>query len=569
MDIARQLEAELERNQPPNIGVLKIASGNATKRLKARQDTRVATRATKNAEATIKQIATQQLQAEKARMQEWKKNVMVEVAHELQVMKAAQAEEMEAQRQSFQRELDMVKEKLVLSEAKTDTLEKEIKLLKSQKPAQGRRSAQTTPAANTSPTTSVSEPEGEEISQAQSHKNMSSTPAAPSSSKQPRIEKRNYAMVAASKPPQSPEQPWTQVKYGNRKQTANRTRPLLNEEQRGRRILFPRETSGQQKSEADLMLALNEALQKIGEEPHVRFCRVKYAQSGAISALLTEKADAGVLIPRRANLLIRAAKSVDTAVIGIEVLENWQRLKVHGMPLERYLGEGKMELLKREVESATGIELKTLPRWLISESRLREQQEANNKRGSAIVITVSGENEGKRLCASGLRFGGIVKVVEKYWESGPSSVCLTCCGIGHERMGKCGDQPPKCIICAGPHKVEDHRCGVNGCSKGIGKMCAHVLALCANCGGNHPANSTHCTLRHKAEVNARKEKTAKKTLEKDKATVDNREVEVEDQVTNPNLDPGMDVRTDNWAQSPGTGSPSQEYAESRDHTKDF
>ena len=81
-----------------------------------------------------------------------------------------------------------------------------------------------------------------------------------------------------------------------------------------------------------------------------------------------------------------------------------------------------MELLKREVESATGIRLKAIPRWLISESRLKEQQELNNKRGSAIVITVSGESEAKKLCASGLRFGGIVKMVEKYWESGPSSV---------------------------------------------------------------------------------------------------------------------------------------------------
>ena len=230
MDIARQLEAELERNQSPNVGVLKITSGNVTKRLKARQDTRVATRATKNAEATIKQIAAQELQAEKVRMQEWKQNVMVEDAHELQVMKAAQPEGMEAQRQSFQRELNMVKEKIVLSEVKTDTLENEIKSLKGQKPAQGRRLAQTTPGANTSSTTSVSKPEEGEISQAQSHKNISSRPTAPSSSTRPHIEKQNYAMIATSKPSQSPEQPWTQVKYGNRKQTANRTRPLLNEE---------------------------------------------------------------------------------------------------------------------------------------------------------------------------------------------------------------------------------------------------------------------------------------------------------------------------------------------------
>lgn len=100
-------------------------------------------------------------------------------------------------------------------------------------------------------------------------------------------------------------------------------------------------------------------------------------------------------------------------------------------------------------------------------------------------------------------------------------------------------------------------------------MCAYVLALCANCEENHLANLKYCTLRHKAEVNARREKTAKKTLEKDKPTVVNREVEVENQVTNPNFDPGMDVRTDNWTQTLGTRSPSQDYTKSKDHTKDF
>ncbi len=94
--------------------------------------------------------------------------------------------------------------------------------------------------------------------------------------------------------------------------------------------------------------------------------------------------------------------------MGVEVLEQWQRLKVHGMLLERYLGPGKLELLKREVESSKGIPLKTMPRWLINEDRLKEQQETSNKRGLAIVITVSSESEAKRLLTSGLRFGGAV-----------------------------------------------------------------------------------------------------------------------------------------------------------------
>ena len=47
-------------------------------------------------------------------------------------------------------------------------------------------------------------------------------------------------------------------------------------------------------------------------------------------------------------------------MLRVEVLKYLQRLKVYRMPLESYLGEGKMELLKREVESVIEIQLKAL-----------------------------------------------------------------------------------------------------------------------------------------------------------------------------------------------------------------
>ena len=114
-------------------------------------------------------------------------------------------------------------------------------------------------------------------------------------------------------------------------------------------------------SEADLMLVLNEALARAGERVDIQFSRVRYSSSGAVSALLTEKANARLLILQLSNILIRAAKTVDAAIVGVEILEYWQRLKVHGMSLDRYLGDGKIELLRREVESSTGIKLKALP----------------------------------------------------------------------------------------------------------------------------------------------------------------------------------------------------------------
>ena len=109
----------------------------------------------------------------------------------------------------------------------------------------------------------------------------------------------------------------------------------------------------------------------------------------------------------------------------------------------------------------------------------------------------------------GLRFGGMVKV-KILGDPGPRLVYRTCCGIGHERMGKCGDRLPRCMICAGPHKVENHQCGVSGCHKRPGKICMRIKIQCANCGGSHPTDLNRCIQRHKAEKDARKNKTIRK-----------------------------------------------------------
>lgn len=220
--------------------------------------------------------------------------------------------------------------------------------------------------------------------------------------------------------------------------------------------------------------------------------------------------------------------------------------------------------MRREVESSTRIQLKTLPRWLINEDRLREQQD-DGKQGSAIVITVRGETEAKHLCASGLRFGGVTRVVERYWEAGPSSVCMTCCGIGHERMGNCGDRPSQCTICAGAHKVENHRCGVVGCTKGVGKVCVHVMLKCANCGENHAANSPRCSSRHKADIKARKENI---TREKKGKEIAEREEEEREQSAQPDTE--MELEGERWAQSPETElSWDSAEPEAQDHTQNY
>lgn len=74
-------------------------------------------------------------------------------------------------------------------------------------------------------------------------------------------------------------------------------------------------------SKVDLMLILNETLQKARKGVDTRFSQVKYVPPRAISALLTEKANAWLLISRLLNALIWATKTVYIAIVEVEVLE--------------------------------------------------------------------------------------------------------------------------------------------------------------------------------------------------------------------------------------------------------
>lgn len=64
--------------------------------------------------------------------------------------------------------------------------------------------------------------------------------------------------------------------------------------------------------------------------------------------------------------------------------------------------------------------------------------------------------------------------------------------------------PPQYIICSASHKIEDHYSGVAYYNKGKEKIYVHITTRCANCGGKHLANSSHCISRYKAEKKARK-----------------------------------------------------------------
>lgn len=73
-----------------------------------------------------------------------------------------------------------------------------------------------------------------------------------------------------------------------------------------------------------------------------------------------------------------------------------------------------------------------------------------------MIIMVKNKAKAKKLYKSGLCFGGLVKVIEKYWEAESSSICIIDYIIDHEWIKNYQDWSAKFIICSDPYKIEKY-----------------------------------------------------------------------------------------------------------------
>ncbi len=267
-EITNQIEVESEENQLDNAGTLRANSGNA-RRFKSR----VLTWAEKSAEATMRQFAAQERQAEKVMMKEWKSKFMQEMAHELYIMRQTHGEKMKAQRQGFQIELEQIEqgfqnkleevgEKLEQVELRSKMQENEVRALRS--PGQlATRNPPPTKAVTVSSSDNLnkrvekqredrrSEERNQEYQQAKTQATKASTPNQPKQTQSPTTSptRKSYSQMAALFSPKvTTKNAWTEVTGSSRKQKANTLRKVEPEK---RRVIFRRATTSPRKSEAD------------------------------------------------------------------------------------------------------------------------------------------------------------------------------------------------------------------------------------------------------------------------------------------------------------------------------
>ena len=79
--------------------------------------------------------------------------------------------------------------------------------------------------------------------------------------------------------------------------------------------------------------------------------------------------------------------------MNITANETWKRLKIHGVPLERYLGKGTFGLnkLRTEIESENeGVEIPMEMRWLGRVPEIKERFQNCEARGGSVTVMVRG-----------------------------------------------------------------------------------------------------------------------------------------------------------------------------------
>ena len=199
------------------------------------------------------------------------------------------------------------------------------------------------------------------------------------------------------------------------------------------------------------------------------------------------------------DMVLKAARGVLRNITNIIPRQRWKWIRIHNIPLDRYMGGGGgLRKLREELEAENaGVSVPAEIRWL-SGAKAKARFHREGCGSSSVVAAVLGEEVFNHLCRRGIRLPEGRHEVDAFEEERPDALCLRCGEWGHITP-HCEAKEPKCAICAARHTTRDHQCSVDGCKVGRGRMCPHTTARCANCGGPHSARADGCTAKRIAQ----------------------------------------------------------------------
>jgi hypothetical protein len=252
------------------------------------------------------------------------------------------------------------------------------------------------------------------------------------------------------------------------------------------------------KMDQEIASAINRELFHQKAPAHNRIMNAKRNAKGAITAITHPNTTPGMAMQYR-DVIITAVRTVDRGVVDVEENETWERLKIHAVPLVRYMGKSTESLRKMRDEIEAENEVIAIPtqvRWLANPRPMSKRRQNGEIAASSVVIVVKGSRMAQSWIKKGINAVGVWYRVKEFTDAGPDSRFELCCGWDHIEK-KCFNKP-KCGYCSGNHRTSDHMCNVVGCMAMQGSLCGQTLEKCPNCKGNQIAFSSRCAKKSEA-----------------------------------------------------------------------
>ena len=162
---------------------------------------------------------------------------------------------------------------------------------------------------------------------------------------------------------------FTEVKRQQQRKEEMRPVPQGQNSMEKRRVMFKRDNGLplSQKKDLEISSEVNRALFEAKVPHFVRIQGVTKNTRGCLSTITTPGATAEMLIKYR-EIVIKAAGKVDAGIVDIETNELWERVKMHGINFDRYLGKktgGGLENLRQELQAENeGVVLPLAISWI-------------------------------------------------------------------------------------------------------------------------------------------------------------------------------------------------------------
>jgi len=214
--------------------------------------------------------------------------------------------------------------------------------------------------------------------------------------------------------------------------------------------------------------------------------------------------------------VIKAASKVDTGIVDIEKKGLWERVEIHKVNFDTYLGKktgGGLEKLRQLLQAEN--ERVVLPIAINSIGGPKDVQKEmrDGKKASLVVFAVKGSTMAETILKGGLRAAGVKYNVERFITAGPDSFCGLCSRWGHVGA-KCGAlKMPASMLCVGQHLPKDHTCNIVGCKANAGQSCTQNVDKCVNCNGGHIAKANVWVKKQEAIKNEKQENQTSKETE--------------------------------------------------------